>query len=337
MTIYLLFAVICVSAPVDFSGPAVIDLTTNEAWVDADPAVSVDLEPAAGPRQKHVVWDTTHGVYLTYYPQTRYSAMLNMLTDSGYTVDIFGGGLNTIDLEQYDVIVICLGTSWYSAYGQEEVDSVYAFYGRGRQRVVLTGDMNFCENTYIVNADNVSFAYNIFDWLSSSGGGIFIMGDNTGCPNANINPVNDTFAMQSGIASLSPSDLYFSNFGAYPIFDGITQLYYRAGGSIAAAAPALEAAWTSANEPTIGLLDQSTAVREIETIGDTPLILRVNPNPFRGNATVTSASGGKIYIYDCEGRLCAVADNPRIGSGLNPGVYFIRVGDSAPFKAVKLR
>lgn len=336
MMIYCLVAILSASSPAPVSAPSDIDLTTNEKLVSADHGNSLILTPVPGPRQKHVVWDTTHGVYLNYYPQTRYSALLTMLSDSGYTVDIFGGGLHTIDLDQYDIIVICLATSWYSVYSQDEVDSIYAFYESNRPRAILTGDMNFCENTYIVNADNSAFIYNIFDWLSANGGGILVLGDNPGCPNANINPISNTFAMQSGIATINPADLYFTNFGPYAIFDGISQVYYRAAGSISASAPAAVAAWTSVNEPTVGLLDQSTAVKEIESRDNRPAGLRINPNPFRTTAVVENACGRRIYVYDGSGRLCVETDNPRFGTGLNPGIYFIRVGDKAPVKTVKL-
>jgi hypothetical protein len=318
-------------------GLPVIDQATGDVWIGGSNSAIPASAPVVTARQHHVVWDTTHGVYLNYYPQTRYSTLLTMLSDSGYTIDVCGTGINNIDLEQYDVIVLCLATSWYSAYSQVEVDSLYAYYGRGRQRVILTGDMNFCENTYIGIADNTAFIYNVFDWLATSGGGILILGDNPGCPNANINPVNDTFAMQSGVAGLNPSDLYFTNFGAYTIFNGITQIYYRAAGAIAAATPATVAAWTSANEPTIGLLDQSTFVEETVTARANGRNLRIMPNPFYNTAKVSNPTGDRVYVYDGSGRLREISNGSSFGAGLNPGIYFIRVDGSAPVKAVKLK
>jgi hypothetical protein len=230
MIICMLVCILSATPDLASRNPPVIDQTTGDTWIRGSDTAIPTPTPSVNARQHRVVWDTTHGVYLTYYPNTRYSTLLNMLSDSGYTTDICGTGINTIDLDQYDVIVLCLATSWYSAYSPEEVDSLYGYYSRDHQRVILTGDMNFCENTYIVNADNTAFSYNLFDWLATSGGGILIFGDNPGCPNANINPVNDTFAMQSGVAGINPSDLYFSNFGAYTIFNGISQIYYRAAG-----------------------------------------------------------------------------------------------------------
>lgn len=349
MIVRSLILSLCAASFLAAAEPIVLDPATN-----APPPEPLAAMPASGTgvRQGSIVWDTTHGVYLNYSPSSRFSNLVTMLSDSGFTMELCGSGVHTIDLEQYDVIVICVGSSWYSAYTQEEADSLYAYYCRDHQRVILTGDMNFCENTYITYADNTAFAYNIFEWLSSSGGGILIMGDNPGCPNANISLVNDTFAMQSGVATINPADLYFTNFGAFSIFDGITQIYYRASGSVAARAPAVEAAWTSANEPTIALLDQSLPIEEDIGRRLDRVDLRVSPNPFRTTTTFCMgqrAQGTELRIYDIGGcliRSFALSPihpvfywdgNDRFGHAVPHGVYFVTVGGAAPVKAVKLR
>jgi hypothetical protein len=49
---------------------------------------NVDRVADAKTLQQHtVLWDTTHGTYLNYYPFSRYSILTSMLIDSGYTID----------------------------------------------------------------------------------------------------------------------------------------------------------------------------------------------------------------------------------------------------------
>ena len=90
-----------------------------------------------GPRQGAVLWDTTHGVYLNYQPFFRYTDLVDILADSGFTMECCGTGVHTVNLSLYDIIVIAVGSSWYSTYTQEEVDSLVSFYNQGHQRVVV--------------------------------------------------------------------------------------------------------------------------------------------------------------------------------------------------------
>lgn len=311
------------------------DLTTQEAMIDisaADPEALFE-----GTRQHAVLWDTTHGTYLNYYPFTRYSTLTGMLIDSGYTIDICATGVHTVDLSQYDIILITVMSSWSSLYTQVEIDSLLSFYNQGRQRVILTGDANFCENTYLPNADNVQFSYNIFDWLGTNGG-IFIMGDNAGCNNSNINPVANAFHMTAGVSTISPGDLYFSNFTPHPIFNNVTQIYYRAAGAIAASLPAEAIAWTSAMEPVIGLLDESVGAGEEQGRVANTRAMSVDPNPFTHHAVVSGISENEnIRIYDAGGRLVGVITGPAFGANLQPGVYFLEATGYASRKVIKLK
>ncbi|HEX7320003.1 MAG TPA: T9SS type A sorting domain-containing protein [bacterium] len=297
-----------------------------------------DNAPLAGPRQRHVIWDTTHGVYLNYQPFVRYLNLVAMLNDSGFTIECCGTGLHTIDLTQYSIIVITVGCSWNSAYTQEEVDSILSYYNNGHQRILLTGDMNFCEDTYLPQADNIAFTYNVFEWLASRGG-ILIMGDNPGCPNANINPVANAFSMTAGTAALSPSDLYFSNFTAHTLFDGITQIYYRAAGQVAAISPAAAIAWTANNEPTIALLDQMVDIDD--QAGQSARLpgIQVAPNPFtRQTAVLTNIpDAGDIRVYDASGKIVETVRGNVIGKNLMPGLYFLMVQGYEPVKLLKLQ
>jgi hypothetical protein len=320
------------------------------AYVHSDPADAYDMttmqevtimdrnDQVTTPgsvRQHAVLWDTTHGTYLNYYPFSRYSTLTTMLIDSGYTIDLCATGVHTVDLSQYDIVLVSVMNSWNSSYGQEEIDSLVSYYNQGRQRIILTGDANFCENTYMPYADNVQFSYNIFEWLGANGG-IFIMGDNAGCMNVNINPVANAFYMTAGVTSIAPNDLYFTNFAAHPVFDNVSQIYYRAAGAIATSSPAEAIAWTDAVEEVVGLLDESvgSAERRETAVKKT---MHISPNPFTRHAVISGIpDDAVIHVYDACGRSIHKATGPVFGEDLQQGVYFLELEGYAPEKVIKL-
>lgn len=314
----------------------VIDLATGHAYTQNQEIVNTPVPD--GVRQHAVLWDTSHGVYLNYQPFGRYNILVQNLADSGFTMSTWGNGLHTVDLTQYDVIVITVGSSWNTPYTQEEIDSLVSYYNQYNQRVVITGDMNFCEDMYIANSDNVAFSDNLFDWLAESGG-ILIMGDNPGCNNYNINPLANAFYMTAGVAGLSPSDLYFTNFAVHPIFNGITEIYYRAAGEVAATLPAEAVAWTNvSNQPTIAALDEFVGI----TGGQVGIIeafrMTISPNPFRHAAEVHGMGQDQtIRIYDISGRLIVEQQENTIGVGLKEGVYFVCADGFETEKIIKLK
>jgi hypothetical protein len=220
---------------------------------------STDLRPLTGDtRQGAVLWDTTHGVYNVYKPSGSYSNLCQMLVDSGFTVDVCGTGVHTVNLSLYDIVVVPVTSNWYSVYTQEEVDTLVSFYNAGHQRIILTGDCNFCDNAYMPNVDNNQFSYNIFEWLSQ-GGGILIMGENTGCPNANVQPVSQAFNLDNGVGDMGTET--FSNFAAHPVFNNVSAIYYIAPGEISASAPAQVIAWTDGtNIPTVAARDEAIGI-----------------------------------------------------------------------------
>lgn len=161
----------------------------------------------------NVVWDLTHGVYLSYEPTGWYSDLVGLLAANGYVTTTTTAGIDNIDLSPYDVIVIAVLSAWNSAYTTSEVQAIRDFI--------------------------------------ELGGAVLVMGENAVCPNANVNPVSQAFGVTCGVSSLSPADLYFTDFVPHQIFDGVTTVYYRAAGEISASAPAVPLAWTDAGEEVI--------------------------------------------------------------------------------------
>lgn len=159
-----------------------------------------------------IMWDLTHGVYLNYEPAGDYSVLTGMLEGKGYTVDTTDIGLNNVDLSDYEVLVLSIGSSYFSPYTPDEISTI---------------------KTFVAN-----------------GGGLLIMGENTGCPNDNLNPVSQEFGTTLGISYLSPIDLYITDMTTHPVFNGVSMFYYRAAGELAGAGalsgPAI--AWTDDGE-----------------------------------------------------------------------------------------
>jgi hypothetical protein len=238
------------------NGGTVYDPTTL-TFVES--AKKIDELPPSGPRQHTILWDTTHGVHLLYSPNGRYSNLAAMLVDSGFTIVMNGQGVHNIDLSPYDIIVINIASSWNSAYTGAEVNALLSWYDNGHQQVIHTSDANWCDNSYMHLADDSVFSCNVFKHLSTPGG-IAIMSENTACPNANVAPVVQAFNMNCGISYLSPSDLYFSNFAAHPIYNSVSQVYYRAAGELSASAPAQEIGWTSTNQGTVAEMNEAIAI-----------------------------------------------------------------------------
>ena len=153
-----------------------------------------------------VLWDLSHGVYHPYDPSGEFSSLVSLLSGKGYTVNTADAGILNIDLNQYGVLVICLGSAWNSAYSTDEVAAI---------------------NSFVQN-----------------GGGLLVMGDNTECPNENINPVAQAFGTTCGLSNLYPSDLNVNDLTPHPIFDGVSEFFMRAAGEVRGVPPSEEVAWT---------------------------------------------------------------------------------------------
>jgi len=160
-------------------------------------------------QDENILWDITHGVYLdSYLPHTGYLQMLAEIEPHGHTIVTTDQGVDNLDLSLYDVIVISWGTANDNPYQPNEVTALRTFV--------------------------------------EDGGGILIMGDNVGCPNININPVSEEFGVTCGISSINPLDLYVNDLENHAVFDGISEIYFRAAGEISVVVPSIPIAHSNA-------------------------------------------------------------------------------------------
>jgi hypothetical protein len=207
---------------------AVFCAGTAVAQIDlttGQPVVVVPEVPLpGGDRDYDVLWDLTHGIYLGYHPEGSYSELVSLLDGAGFVMHTTDAGIQNIDLSVYDALVICLGSAWNSGYGPAEVDAVREFM--------------------------------------AGGGGVFVMGDNSGCPNVNINPITEAFGTTCGIGDCSDN---VTNFITHPVFTGVDYVYCPVPGSLRAVPPAEEAAWADDGRLMITIAEESGP---IVVIGD---------------------------------------------------------------------
>ena len=243
-----------------------VDLTTGLP-VQGKPHTSLKPAIVTSNGDKEVLWDLTHGVYLDYEPSGHYSNLVSILGGLGYTITTTTN-IGSETLSQYDVVVICVASAWDEAYTTGEVSQI---------------------QSYVQN-----------------GGGLLIMGDNLGCPNDNINPVSQTFGITCGVSTLSPDDLYFTDLASHPIFAGVSELYYRAGGELVVTSPGEEVAWTGGGEVTVAVAEQGSG--RIVVTGDANFCentyignsdnQKFAENIFDWLSTAGSWTGGKFDFND---------------------------------------
>ncbi|MHC4966450.1 MAG: DUF4350 domain-containing protein [Planctomycetota bacterium] len=205
-------AAILLAGPAAHARTAQTDLTTG---LSATPCAYTAIPEPAG--AVNVLWDLTHGIYLDYEPAGRFSGLVGMLSGMGYGFTTTDAGIDNIDLSPYDILVICVGSSWDSPYTASEVSAVQSFM--------------------------------------QGGGRVLILGDNAGANPQNINPIAEALGTTTGIANIEPYDTFFSNFAPHPIFEGIGTIYFRAAGELASVPPSQPVAWTDLNELVISVVN----------------------------------------------------------------------------------
>ncbi len=189
---------------------ATVNLTTGQEVLPSSvaPIVSSENNASLNGKAGAILWDYTHGIYLSYNLDQWYSTLRSTLEGQGYSFTTTTGGIHNMNLSPFRIIVICLGSAWNSAYSSVEADSLVAFVDRG--------------------------------------GSLLVMGDNTGCPNANLTPVLSRFNMLSGTGGCG--DCFTSTTGnpTYTaIFSGVSQACGVATGSISASSPSEVIGWVS--------------------------------------------------------------------------------------------
>jgi len=188
-----------------------------------------------------VLWDTSHGVYVSgtfggdgYQPSQNgyYQTLAEHLGQNGFTVDTTSNGFLVDDPAGYDVIVVCLTSSFYSGYSAAEVARIVDFV--------------------------------------DSGGGLLIMGDRLAAPNMNIQPVASEFGVTLGQSDLIPFAVHALDIANHPIFSGVSEIFMYAGAELAVSGLASAVAWQEGTGKTIAAVAQYGLGRVV-ALGDCSL------------------------------------------------------------------
>jgi hypothetical protein len=163
-----------------------------------------------------VLWDTSHGIANSgqYQPSGYYLALSEHLGDNGFTTVTTSQGFLVDDPVGYDVIVVCLTSAFNSSYTSVEVGRIVDFV--------------------------------------NDGGGLLIMGDRLGAPNANIQPVASEFGITLGLSNVVSDrtniyEVYTSELDlSHPVFSSFDtgdEIFTYAAGELSVTKSALPAAW----------------------------------------------------------------------------------------------
>lgn len=149
-----------------------------------------------------------HGIFLNYSLEGSYSTLRTILEAQGYTFTTTTAGVNNIDLSPYRIIVICLGSNWYSTYTADEAETLVAFVNRGSSLLIIS--------------------------------------ENTACPNGNLTQITNRFNFTVGLGNPQSCYSSFSINPTYSsIFVGISSGNHctDAPGAVGASAPSETIGW----------------------------------------------------------------------------------------------
>jgi len=186
-----------------------------------------------------VLWDTSHGVANggNYQPGGYYQTLAQHLGDNGFTIDTTSNGFLVDDPGEYDVIVVCLASAYFSPYTPEEVERI----------------VDFVED----------------------GGGLLLMGDQQYHPNANIQAIASEFGITFGPTDLELWQVYTSNLADHPVFDNVDTIFMYAATELSVSGPAFPVAWQAGSGKIMVAVAEAQQGRVV-AIGDCTL-WAVNP------------------------------------------------------------
>ena len=160
-----------------------------------------------------VLWDESHGAHSSYKLNERFSTIRENLEINGFQLDEFTTGPITAEiLSNYDILVVgTLTSNWNSSHTSAEITA-------------------------------------ITDYVTYGGGSLLMFGENTDCPNRNINSLANRFGVTFGQSDTGAVSI--TNLGTHEIFDGINSIFLHTGATMDVRAPSTAAAWYN-NEPIV--------------------------------------------------------------------------------------
>jgi hypothetical protein len=153
-----------------------------------------------------ILWDASHGEY-GYVPNNWFLKLSQNLSSHGFRTDTTYKGFLVDNPDSYDIAVVCVGSSAYSAYTTAEVSKIKDFV--------------------------------------NNGGGLLILGEMNSSSNDNIRPVASAFGVSLGVSEIGsyPYATYTSDFASSPLFDGVNQICFQSVGELTTNSGLKEVVW----------------------------------------------------------------------------------------------
>ena len=182
-----------------------------------------------------VLWDTSHGIYSDYHPDTsgQYEDLANHLTYNGFTVNTTDSGFTSASLSGVDVAVVCVMSAWDSAYSSVEIDALTTFV--------------------------------------NNGGGLLIMSEYQAAPNANIAAVASAFDISLEVSDLSPYSVDMTNLAGHSVFDEVDTVdtvHFYAGSELGVSGDAYGIAWQDTTDKIAIAANESYGAGRVIVLGD---------------------------------------------------------------------
>ena len=175
---------------------------------------SLAFAPAASGQNKRILWDVHHGSFGPYTVAGNFSTMASLLKAAGYDVVESSAGVLSEDLSTYDAVIVPVLSAFASPYTAAEAQAIRSY--------------------------------------ANGGGGVLLVGDTQFAWPGNVNPVAQLFDITLGNPSVSSSDTWVTNLSASEeMFQGVTSIYFLAGGVLQVGPDAASVGSTAAGETMI--------------------------------------------------------------------------------------
>ena len=195
-------------------------VTPGEPIVAAAQTLEINDIPVCNTGSCDVLWDISHGDS-PYDGVAQYAGLISFLQGNGYTVTTTSSSVATPGaFDNYEILVVNVGSSTGSAYTTAEVDAIESFV--------------------------------------NNGGGLLVLADNSNYYAGNIKPVINRFGADTVsdiFAELDITDIDAS----HKIFTGVTTVYMNRPGTFNLVSPATAVAWTG-GQPVIAVVDGKKVV-----------------------------------------------------------------------------
>ena len=219
----------------------------NEISVSIVLACMVFALPSSSEAVYSVLWDTSHGIYSDYHPDTsgQYKDLASHLISNDFTVNTTDSGFTSASLSGVDVAVVSVMSAWDSAYSTAEVDALTTFV--------------------------------------NNGGGLLIMSEYQAAPNANIAAVASAFGISLEVSDLSPYSVDITNLAGHSVFDmieAVNTVHFYAGSELGVSGDAYGIAWQDITGKIAIAANESYGFGRVIVLGDSTLWLSNGSNEF---------------------------------------------------------